>query len=76
EVNQSFIWPLARAADESETITVELRQQTTKILLKTGIGIASGGSNGSSAAGNRGSITSSTKIIGRFVMLAQALINE
>ncbi|KFB41978.1 AGAP000389-PA-like protein [Anopheles sinensis] len=73
---ESFIWPLARAADEAETITVELRQQTTKILLKTGIGIASGGGNGSGGPGNRGSITSSTKIIGRFVMLAQALINE
>uniref|UniRef100_A0A182N8H2 C2 domain-containing protein n=1 Tax=Anopheles dirus TaxID=7168 RepID=A0A182N8H2_9DIPT len=72
EVNQSFIWPLARAADETETITVELRQQTTKILLKTGIGGAGAGSS----ASNRGSITSSTKIIGRFVMLAQALIHE
>ncbi|XP_049278601.1 otoferlin-like [Anopheles funestus] len=74
EVNQSFIWPLARAADETETITVELRQQTTKILLKTAIGGGSGGTSGS--ASSRGSITSSTKIIGRFVMLAQALIHE
>ncbi|XP_050073057.1 otoferlin-like [Anopheles maculipalpis] len=73
EVNQSFIWPLARAADETETITVELRQQTTKILLKTAIG-GTGGTSGS--ASSRGSITSSTKIIGRFVMLAQALIHE
>uniref|UniRef100_A0A182SDB5 C2 NT-type domain-containing protein n=1 Tax=Anopheles maculatus TaxID=74869 RepID=A0A182SDB5_9DIPT len=69
----SFIWPLARAADETETITVELRQQTTKILLKTAIG-GTGGTSGS--ASSRGSITSSTKIIGRFVMLAQALIHE
>ncbi|XP_061500462.1 otoferlin [Anopheles gambiae] len=71
EVNQSFIWPLARAADETETITVELRQQTTKILLKTAIGVS-----GSGTPSSRGSITSSTKIIGRFVMLAQALIHE
>uniref|UniRef100_A0A182TL79 C2 domain-containing protein n=1 Tax=Anopheles melas TaxID=34690 RepID=A0A182TL79_9DIPT len=67
----SFIWPLARAADETETITVELRQQTTKILLKTAIGVS-----GTGTPSSRGSITSSTKIIGRFVMLAQALIHE
>ncbi|XP_050085649.1 otoferlin-like isoform X2 [Anopheles aquasalis] len=73
QVNQSFIWPLARPADDNETITVELRQQTTKILLKTGL-VASSSSNGSNGTGgHRGTIASSTKIIGRFVMLMQGL---
>ncbi|XP_062700276.1 otoferlin-like isoform X1 [Aedes albopictus] len=71
DVNQSFIWPLARPADEDETVIVELRQQTTKILLKTGIG-----GSATSRGGSRGTITSSTKIIGRYVMLMQGLLRE
>ncbi|XP_058826545.1 uncharacterized protein LOC131686631 [Topomyia yanbarensis] len=66
DVNQSFIWPLARPADVDEAVVVELRQQTTKILLKTGIG-----GSATSRGGSRGTITSSTKIIGRFVLLMQ-----
>ncbi|XP_055522373.1 otoferlin-like isoform X2 [Wyeomyia smithii] len=71
DVNQSFIWPLARPADEDEAVIVELRQQTTKILLKTGIG-----GSATSRGGSRGTITSSTKIIGRFVLLMQGLLQE
>ncbi|EDS34964.1 26S protease regulatory subunit 6a [Culex quinquefasciatus] len=63
---RSFIWPLARPGDEDETVIVELRQQTTKILLKTGIG-----GTASTRGASRGTITSSTKIIGRYVMLMQ-----
>ncbi|XP_053689019.1 otoferlin-like [Sabethes cyaneus] len=71
DVNQSFIWPLARPADPDEAVIVELRQQTTKILLKTGIG-----GTANSRGGSRGTITSSTKIIGRFVLLMQGLLKE
>ncbi|XP_038103984.1 otoferlin isoform X1 [Culex quinquefasciatus] len=71
DVNQSFIWPLARPGDEDETVIVELRQQTTKILLKTGIG-----GTASTRGASRGTITSSTKIIGRYVMLMQGLLKE
>lgn len=60
---QSFIWPLARPATPEETIIIELRQQTTKILLKTGIG--------SSATSSRGTINSNSKIIGKYAMLMQ-----
>lgn len=61
---QSFIWPLARPANPDETISVELRTQTTKILMKTGI---------VSASTSRGTITSSSKIVGRYVMLMQGI---
>lgn len=64
---QSFIWPLARPASQDETVTIELRTQTTKILLKTGLG-------SSSSSGSRGAISSSSKIIGRYVILMQGRI--
>ncbi|XP_052861524.1 otoferlin-like [Anopheles cruzii] len=76
QVNQSFIWPLARPADDTETVTVELRQQTTKILLKTGLVGSSSASSSNGSNGHRGTIASSTKIVGRFVMLMQGLISE
>lgn len=60
---QSFIWPLARPATEEETIIIELRQQTSKILSKTGIGSSSGSS--------RGSISGGSKLVGQYVMLMQ-----
>lgn len=59
---QSFIWPLARPATADETIIVELRTQTTRILMKTGF---------ASASTSRGTITSSSKIVGRYEMLMQ-----
>lgn len=59
---QSYIWPLARPATPEETITVELRSQTTKILLKTGL---------TSPSSSRGAISSSSKLIGRYVLLMQ-----
>lgn len=59
---QSFIWPLARPATADETIIVELRTQTTKILMKTGF---------ASASTSRGTITSSSKVVGRYEMLMQ-----
>lgn len=62
---QSFIWPLARPATAEENITVELRQQTTKILFKTGT------SSSSSSGSSRGTIASSSKVIGQYVMLMQ-----
>ncbi len=68
---QSFIWPLARPATQDESVTIELRTQTTKILLKTGIGTSS-----SSGSGSRGAISSSSKIIGRYVILMQGKIYD
>ncbi|XP_031628335.1 otoferlin isoform X2 [Contarinia nasturtii] len=65
EVNQSFIWPLARPATSDESVTVELRTQTTKILLKTGLATTST---------SRGTIASNSKIVGKFAMLMQDLI--
>lgn len=62
---QSFIWPLARPATPEETIVIELRQQTTKILFKTGT------SSSSSSGSSRGTISSSAKVIGQYVMLMQ-----
>ena len=62
-MKQSFIWPLARPATEEETIIIELRQQTSKILSKTGIGSSSGSS--------RGSISGGSKLVGQYVMLMQ-----
>lgn len=59
---QSYIWPLARSATPDETIIVELRSQTTKILLKTGL---------TSPSSSRGAISSSSKFIGRYVLLMQ-----
>lgn len=64
---QSFIWPLARCATPEEQITVELRSQTTKILLKTGLATTSTSRGGSS----RGAISSNSKMVGRYVMLMQ-----
>lgn len=60
---QSFIWPLARCASPDESIIVELRTQTTKILLRTGLATTSSTS--------RGTISSNSKIFGRYVMLMQ-----
>lgn len=60
---QSFIWPLARCASPDESIIVELRTQTTKILLRTGLATTSSTS--------RGTISSNSKIVGRYVMLMQ-----
>lgn len=57
---------MARPATQDESVTVELRTQTTKILLKTGIGTSS-----SSGSSSRGAISSSSKIIGRYVILMQ-----
>lgn len=64
---QSFIWPLARSASPEENVIVELRSQTTKILLKTGLGTPSTSRAGTS----RGTICSNSKIVGRYVMLMQ-----
>ncbi|KAG4068681.1 hypothetical protein HA402_002372 [Bradysia odoriphaga] len=66
----SFIWPLARCASPEEHIIVELRSQTTKILLKTGLASSSTSRGGSS----RGAISSNSKMVGRYVMLMQGLI--
>ncbi|XP_055296702.1 otoferlin isoform X2 [Sitodiplosis mosellana] len=66
EVNQSFIWPLARPSTADESVVVELRTQTTKILLKTGL---------ASTSTSRGTIASNSKMVGRYVMLMQGLIN-
>ena len=66
---QSFIWPLARSANEDEPLVVELRTQTTKTLIKTGLSHASGGLMGGSTA--TGTITSSSKCIGQYMMLMQ-----
>ncbi|TMW49672.1 hypothetical protein DOY81_005241 [Sarcophaga bullata] len=73
DVNQSFIWPLARSANEDEPLIVELRTQTTKTLIKTGLSHASGGLMGGSTA--TGTITSSSKCIGQYMMLMQGLIH-
>ncbi|XP_055712780.1 otoferlin-like isoform X2 [Phlebotomus papatasi] len=70
-VNQAFVWPLARSSSPEETIVVELRTQTTKILLKTGLSSSSG-----TSSNTRGAIGSSSKIIGRYVMLMQGVITE
>lgn len=59
---------MARPATQEESISVELRTQTTKILLKTGVG---GGNGGSSSSSSRGAISSNSKIIGRYVLLMQ-----
>ena len=61
---QSFIWPLARPATADESVIVELRTQTTKILLKTGL---------ASTSTSRGTIASNSKIVGRYVMLMQGM---
>ncbi|KNC27397.1 hypothetical protein FF38_06492 [Lucilia cuprina] len=72
DVNQSFIWPLARPANDEEPLIVELRTQTTKTLIKTGLSHASGGLMGGTATGT---ITSSSKCIGQYMMLMQGLIH-
>ncbi|XP_065364288.1 otoferlin-like [Calliphora vicina] len=72
DVNQSFIWPLARPACDEEPLIVELRTQTTKTLIKTGLSHASGGLMGGTATGT---ITSSSKCIGQYMMLMQGLIH-
>ncbi|XP_037936219.1 otoferlin-like [Teleopsis dalmanni] len=72
DVNQSFIWPLARPANNDEPLIVELRTQTTKTLLKTGLSHASGGLVG----GTSGTITSSSKCVGQYVVLMQGLIQS
>ncbi|XP_037920162.1 otoferlin-like isoform X1 [Hermetia illucens] len=74
DVNQSFIWPLARPASPEENVIVELRSQTTKILLKTGLATSSTSRGGS--GGSRGTISSSSKCIGQYVILMQGLIAE
>ena len=67
---QSFIWPLARNTTPEETITIELRQQTTKILFKSGT------SSSSTSGSSRGTIASSSKIIGQYVMLVQGELTK
>jgi hypothetical protein len=62
--SQSFIWPLARPTSPDEPVLIELRQQTTKILFKSGAG-------SSSSSGSRGTISSSSKVVGQYVMLMQ-----
>lgn len=59
---QSFIWPLARPATAEENVIIELRSQTTKILLRTGLATTST---------SRGTISSNSKMVGRYVMLMQ-----
>ncbi|XP_036320069.1 uncharacterized protein LOC118734456 [Rhagoletis pomonella] len=81
DVNQSFIWPLARPATDEEPLTVELRTQTTKTLLRTGLSHASGGlmgGGGSSGSGGSmsGIISSSSKCVGQYIVLMQGLINS
>ncbi|XP_055370842.1 otoferlin-like [Condylostylus longicornis] len=76
EVNQSFIWPLARPANPDESVIVELRSQTTKILLKTGLGGSSSSRQGIGGGGSRGTITSSSKCVGQYVILMQGLISR
>ncbi|XP_058978172.1 otoferlin-like [Musca domestica] len=72
DVNQSFIWPLARPATDEEPLIVELRTQTTKTLIRTSLSHASGGWMGGSPA--TGTITSSSKCVGQYMMLMQGLI--
>ncbi|CRK93099.1 CLUMA_CG006578, isoform A [Clunio marinus] len=68
EVNQSFIWPLARPATPEETILIELRQQNTKLPFKAG--------SSSSSGSSRGTISSASKVIGQYVMLMQGLMQD
>lgn len=63
DVNQAFIWPLNSPLEEDEKILIELRTQTTKILLKTGLGATKSGSSGT--------ISSSSKCIGKYVIFTQ-----
>uniref|UniRef100_A0A1I8P4F1 C2 domain-containing protein n=1 Tax=Stomoxys calcitrans TaxID=35570 RepID=A0A1I8P4F1_STOCA len=72
DVNQSFIWPLARPATDEEPLIVELRAQTTKTLIRTSLSHASGGWMGGSPA--TGTISSSSKCVGQYLMLMQGLI--
>lgn len=73
---QSFIWPLARPAAPDEAVLVELRSQTTRILLKT-TGLVTGSlGSGSNGGGSRGAISSSSKVVGRYVMLMQGKFNQ
>lgn len=55
---------MARPATSEESVIVELRTQTTKILLKTGL---------ASTSTSRGTIASNSKIVGRYVMLMQGM---
>lgn len=64
---QSFVWPLARSASPDESIIVELRTQTTKILLRTGLATTST---------SRGTISSNSKIVGRYIMLMQGKVER
>ncbi|XP_055682391.1 otoferlin [Lutzomyia longipalpis] len=73
DVNQAFVWPIARSASPEEIIIVELRTQTTKILVKTGLSTTTSSSTSSAI---RGAIGSSSKVIGRYVMLMQGVITE
>ncbi|XP_037882355.1 uncharacterized protein LOC119633128 isoform X2 [Glossina fuscipes] len=75
DVNQSFIWPLARSATDDEPLIVELRTQTTKTLIKTGFSQASGswmGSGGGTMSATTGTIASSSKCVGQYIILMQA----
>ncbi|KAL9883742.1 otoferlin-like isoform 3-T8 [Glossina fuscipes fuscipes] len=77
DVNQSFIWPLARSATDDEPLIVELRTQTTKTLIKTGFSQASGswmGSGGGTMSATTGTIASSSKCVGQYIILMQGLI--
>lgn len=59
---KSFIWPLARPASPDETITVELRQQSSNIF--------------GSTSSSRGSGSSSSKVIGHYIMLVQGELSQ
>uniref|UniRef100_A0A1A9V0H2 Uncharacterized protein n=1 Tax=Glossina austeni TaxID=7395 RepID=A0A1A9V0H2_GLOAU len=70
----SFIWPLARSATDDEPLIVELRTQTTKTLIKTGFSQASGswmGSGMGTTSTTTGTIASSSKCIGQYIILMQ-----
>lgn len=67
--SQSFIWPLARAAGADEALVVELRVQSTCILMRTG-------PSASSSSSSRGTIASNSKAAGRYVMLMQGLVQR
>lgn len=57
------MWPLNTPLEDDEKILVELRTQTTKILLKTGLGATKSGSSGT--------ISSSSKCLGKYVIFTQ-----
>ncbi|GAB0097051.1 hypothetical protein DMENIID0001_126430 [Sergentomyia squamirostris] len=71
-VNQAFVWPLARSSTPEEPVVIELRAQTTKILSKAGLSTSSS----TSTSATRRIIRSNAKVIGRYVMLMQGVMTE